>query len=167
MIANHLFLAVPVRLYNYEQIRHNFSPLLEGRWRGEKHLHVTIAFLGKQFDPDTLIEKLSSFEWSFEISELSRFDYFNHSRVFVATTQNPTLQHLYDKLAVALGLEDVKLNPHVTMMRVKHIQDSSLFSALLTSVPSPIGVLESKIVLFQSHLYPSGAEYEILKEWIL
>jgi 2'-5' RNA ligase len=162
---NRLFLAVPVRLYNYGQIKHDFSPLLEGRWRGEEHLHVTIAFLGKQFDSDKLIKKLSSFEWSFEISELSRFDYFSSSRVFVATTHNPTLQNLYDKLALLLRLEDTKLNPHVTMMRVKRIQDSSAFSSKLISAPPPIGILESKIVLFQSHLYPSGAEYEVLKEW--
>ncbi|MDD2266293.1 hypothetical protein [Sulfuricurvum sp.] len=167
MSTNRLFLAVPVRLYSYEQIKHDFSHYLEGKWRDEEHLHVTVAFLGKQFSADVLIEKLSSFKWSFEVSELSRFDYFSNSRVFVATTQNPTLQHLYDKLALVLGLEKIKLNPHMTMMRVKHIQDSSAFSAKLTSVPAPIGVLEPKIILFQSHLYPTGAEYESLKEWIL
>ncbi|MDD2369575.1 MAG: 2'-5' RNA ligase family protein [Sulfuricurvum sp.] len=167
MTANRLFLAIPVRVYEYGQIQKDFSPFLEGRWRKKESLHITIAFLGHQFNPDEVIEKLSSFNWMFEISELSRFDYFSNSRVFVATTQNPTLQYLYDKLALVLGLETTKLNPHVTMMRVKHIQDATAFSAKLTSEHVPIGVLESKITLFQSHLYPTGAEYEVLKEWIL
>lgn len=163
---NRLFLAVPVRLYDYEKIRSYFSPLLEGRWRDEKHLHITIAFLGERFNADELIEKLSHFQFTFAVSELTRFDYFANSRVFVTTTYNPTLQHLYDQLASLLGLEHVVLNPHVTLMRVKNIvEPSAFFNCLEGSSQTPIGILEPKIALYQSHLYPTGAQYEILKKW--
>ncbi|ADR33740.1 Phosphoesterase HXTX [Sulfuricurvum kujiense DSM 16994] len=163
---NRLFLAVPVRLYDYEKIRSDFSPLLEGRWRDEKHLHITIAFLGERFNADELIEKLSHFQFTFTVSELTRFDYFANSRVFVTTTYNPTLQHLYDQLASLLGLEHVVLNPHVTLMRVKNIvEPSAFFNCLEGSSQTPIGILEPKIALYQSHLYPTGAQYEILKKW--
>lgn len=163
---NRLFLAVPVRLYDYEKIRSYFSPLLEGRWRDEKHLHITIAFLGERFNADELIEKLSHFQFTFTVSELTRFDYFANSRVFVTTTYNPTLQHLYDQLASLLGLEHVVLNPHVTLMRVKNIvEPSAFFNRLEGSSQTPIGILEPKIALYQSHLYPTGAQYEILKKW--
>lgn len=165
---NRLFLAVAIRLYDYEKIRHDFSPLLEGRWRDEEHLHVTIAFLGERFHPDELIEKLSTFRFTFAVSELTRFDYFANSRVFVTTTHNPTLQHLYDQLASLLGLEHVVLNPHVTLMRVKNIiEPSAFFNCLEGSSQKPIGILEPKIALYRSHLYPTGARYEILKEWSL
>lgn len=163
-----LFLAVPVRLYNYERIKQEFSPLLEGRWREEDYLHATIAFFGHQFQQDILIDKLCDFDWSFKPSELTKFDYFSASRVFVATTQNHTLQILYDRLALFLGLEPIELNLHVTMMRVKKINDSDIFSHLLTNPPcETIGILESKIALYKSVLHSDGAHYEIVKEWAL
>lgn len=168
MPANRLFLAVPVRLYHYEQIKKDFSPLLKGRWREEEHLHATIAFLGNRFNPDHLIEKLSGFEYSFDISEISALDYFAESRVFVATFYNPTLQNLYEKLAPLLGLASRELRPHVTLMRVKSILDAPAFFKLSAAASAaPIGVLEPKVALYQSHLSPEGARYEILKEWSL
>lgn len=163
---NRLFLAVPVRLYDYEKIRSDFSPLLEGRWRDEEHLHVTVAFLGERFHSDELIEKFAKFEFAFEVSELARFDYFANSRVFVATTHNPALQYLYDQLAPLLGMEHIVLHPHATLMRVKNIvEPSAFFNRLEESPAKPMGILEPKIALYQSHLYPTGAQYEILKEW--
>jgi len=45
LTINRLFLAIPVTLYSYEQIKKEFNELLQGEWREEDHLHVTIAFL--------------------------------------------------------------------------------------------------------------------------
>lgn len=163
-----LFLAVAVRLYNYEQIKKEFGIFLEGKWREEEHLHVTIAFLGQQFEPDTLLEKLSGFDFSFEPSELTAFDYFAKSRVFVASTQNSTLQSLYERLGNLLGLEYADLKPHVTLMRVKKITDSDLFFDRLTSVPAePVGLLESRVILYKSVLSSDGAVYQPLQEWLV
>lgn len=161
-----LFLAVPVRLYNYEEIKQSYGSLLEGRWREEKSLHVTIAFFGSSIEPAVVRERLSAFDCSFTVSELTTFDYFIKSRVFVAVTQNPTLQSLYERLRVLLELEDEELTPHATLMRVKKITDNDLFFNRLKTPPSnAIGVLESKLVLYQSLLRNDGAIYEVLDEW--
>jgi len=161
-----LFLAIPILLYNYGKIREEFGTLLEGKWRDEEHLHVTIAFLGKNFEPDALTEQLSSFDWSFHVSELTTFDYFDKSRVFVALTQNPSLQRLYERLQPLLGLEDSTLFPHVTLIRVKKITDTNLFfDRLKISSTRAIGILESKVALYQSTLHSDGARYEVLQEW--
>lgn len=161
-----LFLAVPVRLYNYGQIQKDFANILEGKWRDEEHLHVTITFLGKNFEPDALIEQLSSFDWSFHVSELTTFDYFDKSRVLVALTQNSSLNRLYERLQPLLGLEDSTLFPHVTLIRVKKITDTDLFfKRLQTSQAKTIGILESKVALYQSTLHSDGARYEVLQEW--
>lgn len=166
--TNRLFLAVPVRLYDYPQIRHEFDPLLQGRWRDEETLHITVAFLGKRFAADALIAVLDSFEWAFEPSELEGWDYFSRSRVFVATTQNPTLQNLYDHLSPLLGLESALLKPHATLMRVKALNDAEAFYLRInTPPPEPLGVLEPKVILYRSILYPEGAQYHPLKEWPL
>ena len=164
--SNRLFLAVPVRLYDYPRIRRDFGPFLEGRWREEETLHVTIAFLGKRFDADAIIKVLEGFEWTFEPSELSGWDYFKRSRVFVATTENPTLQRFYERLARVLELDNVVLRPHVTLMRVKGFNDAEGFYRLLYhSPPKPLGRLEPKVVLYRSTLLPEGARYHPIKEW--
>jgi 2'-5' RNA ligase len=165
---NRLFLAVPVRLYDYPKIRHDFGPYINGRWREEETLHVTIAFLGKQFTTETLMAAVEAFDWSFEPSELEGWDYFRGSRVFVAMTQNPTLQLLYDRLSPVLGLENVILKPHVTLMRVKGFADAeAFFRSLETPPPQPLGILEPKVILYQSVLRPEGAQYHPLHEWPL
>jgi len=168
LTINRLFLAIPVTLYSYEQIKKEFNELLQGEWREEDHLHVTIAFLGQRFQPDMMIEKLSQFDWSFELSKLTKFDYFSKSRVFVATTHNPGLQRLYGRLEMLLGLEYADLNPHATLMRVKKIVDAEAFSNLLKTAPiEPIGILKSKVILYSSVLQNDGAIYEPLQEWLI
>lgn len=165
---NRLFLAVPVRLYDYPLIRREFGPFLEGRWRDEESLHVTIAFLGKRFRPEEVVSALETFEWSFEPSELRGLDYFTRSRVFVAMTENPSLQSMYERLSPLLGLESSILKPHVTLMRVKGFNDSDGFYRLLQkSPPQPLGILEPRVILYRSLLLPEGAQYHPIKEWPL
>lgn len=165
---NRLFLAIPVRLYGYEQIRNDFSPLLQGRWRDEATLHVTLAFLGSRFSEEEVIETVQTLERSFELSELIRFDYFSASRVFVALTENPSLQRFYDRLVPALNLEAQLLRPHVTLMRVKGFSDAEAFARKISAPPEhPIGVMEPSLILYRSLLLPQGAVYEKRKEWPL
>lgn len=165
---NRLFLAVPVRLYDYPRIRRAFGPFLEGKWRDEESLHVTIAFLGKRFDADTVMKSVEGMEWAFEPSELTGWDYFARSRVFVATTENPSLQELYERLAPRLELDHVVLRPHVTLMRVKGFSDEDGFYRLLyQSPPKALGTLEPRVLLYRSVLLPDGAQYHPLKEWPL
>ncbi|MCX6072895.1 MAG: hypothetical protein NTY39_01070 [Campylobacterales bacterium] len=162
---NRLFLAVPIRLHDYKEIQKDFHPLLEGRWRDEETLHVTIAFLGERFEPEVLLEKLSDFDFSFELSQLSRFDYFTKSHVFIATSVNPTLQLLYQRLQPLFDLENAFLTPHVTLMRVKKIAKNDLFfNRLKMPSPHPIGILEPCVRLYKSALLSEGARYESIAE---
>ena len=46
------------------------------------------------------------------------------------------------------------------------ITDEDLFlKKLETSQAKTIGILESKIALYQSYLHSDGARYEVLQEW--
>lgn len=161
-----LFLAVPVRLYDYPSVRRAFGPFVQGRWREEETLHVTVAFLGKRFDAQEVIQILEGMEWTFEPSEMLGWDYFRRSRVFVATTDNPTLQLLYERIARRLELENVVLRPHATLMRVKGFSDEGGFYRLLHIPPAqPLGTLMPRVLLYESVLRPEGAQYLPLKEW--
>ena len=165
-MAHRLFIAVPVRLYRYETIRREYGPVLEGRWREESTLHVTVAFLGNAFEPSELMERLEPFSWEFTPTELDTLEYFSSSRVFVATTINPSLQRMRDRLEAVLGLPHEQLRPHATLMRVKRISDKETFlSSLPKSFPEALGILEPKVSLYESRLTPEGARYTVRKEW--
>lgn len=166
-MSDRLFLAAPVRLYDYENLRASFSPLLQGRWRDEKTLHATVAFLGSQFDADTLIERLEGFDCSFTPSSFDRFGYFSNSRVFVALSDNSSFQQLRNRLATTLALTHESLRPHVTLMRVKSMFNDPFESLLKTPPSSPLGVMEPCIALYRSTLLPEGAQYTIIREWRL
>ncbi len=161
-----LFLAVPVRLYDFPQIRVQFDPLIAGRWRDESGLHVTIAFSGERFSPDAVVSALEGLECSFDPSLLGGWDYFPRSRVFVATTSNSSLQSLHDRLVPRLDLPEKLLNPHVTLMRVRTFTDREAFDAALRlPPPHPLGELEPRMVLYRSDLHPGGAVYTPLHTW--
>lgn len=161
-----LFIAVPVRLYDYGAIQNDFSPLLEGRWREAKTLHVTVAFLGDRFSPQTLIDRLNDIDFIFNPSTLNGLDYFAKSRVFVATSHNPSLQDLYSQIQKPLDLDNLILTPHVTLMRVKKVLASDLFfNRLKVPPPHPLGALEPCIRLYRSTLLSEGAVYEVIREW--
>jgi len=166
-MANRLFLAVPVRLYDYGRIQNDYKGVLDGRWREERTLHATVAFLGNAYSPGLLLEKTDGFEWSFEPGTFDTLDYFASSRVFVATCENPTLQRLRERLESVLELKPEVLRPHVTLMRVKKISDTPAFLSSMPLRGAPIGIMESRIALYESRLTPGGAHYTILKEWHL
>lgn len=164
MNAPRLFLAVPVLLDDYAGIRDRFSGLLEGRWRDEAGLHATIAFFAGRFSPERVIDAVDSIDRTFEVSALEGWDYFPSARVFVATTRNPSLQMLYERLAPRLELPPAHLAPHVTLMRVKRFSDREAFERECAGSP-PSGRLQCEIVLYASRLRPEGSLYIPLHRW--
>ena len=163
-----LFIAVPVTLYDYSDIRSQFDPLLSGRWRDEATLHCTLAFLGDHFTYQEVIRRINETPLEFIPNELSGWEYFSNSRVFVLTTVNPSLQTLRDRLETALALPCEILVPHVTLMRVKRLNDLDTFEKKIQSSPLvSLGRLQPKIVLYQSTVLPQGARYETVHEWLV
>ncbi|HEX5624030.1 MAG TPA: 2'-5' RNA ligase family protein [Sulfuricurvum sp.] len=161
-----LFLAVPVRLYNYETIRNEIHPYVQGRWVADHQLHLTVAFFGKRFTLQELLKRLEGIEFTFIPSELQRLEYLSGSGILAAMTDNPTLQNLYEHIAAVTELPITPMQWHVTLIRIKRIVDPENFSARLAALRiTPIGKLESKIVLYHSELSPEGAKYTPLKEW--
>lgn len=166
-ITKRLFIAIAVTLYDYDALRRQFDPLVEGKWREESTLHCTLAFLGEQFAPEEVIHRLETVAWKWELSKLEGWGYFDSSRVFVLTTRNSSLQSLRECIEKALELPHETLNPHVTLMRVKRLRDADTFRNTVQSPSSsPLGQLQQKVGLYQSTLLENGARYELLYEWI-
>lgn len=162
-----LFIAIPVTLYDYPAVQSSFAPLIDGRWRDEATLHVTLAFLGERYEADTVIKRMEGIDRTFEISDIDSWGYFTASRIFFAATTNPSLQRLRDTLENNLGLSHEILVPHVTLMRVKQFKEQeTFFRSIQIPPPSPLGSLQSKVVLYESIPSREGSHYHPVAKWM-
>lgn len=162
-----LFLAVPARVTDFKALQKDFSDTIEGKWTKPENLHATLYFFGKMYEPDELVEKLSSIPMQIEPSSLIGAELFSHNRILSATSVNPSLDALYETLTKTLELPTKRaFVPHITLMRIKKILDyQALHRCIDTYRDQVIGTLSGPVELMQSHTYPEGAEYELIKRF--
>jgi len=161
---NRLFLALKVHLDNYETIKSDFSNILTGKWTPEENLHITICYFGDTYSVEELLSRLPLLIESIPPLKLESLDYFTHNKILYAKTTSKELQRIHLNICKSLKLEQTKLFiPHVTLMRVKKINDTKKFQQLmLTYKGKYLGNVDTSFQLMQSHLHPDGAKYECI-----
>lgn len=138
------------------------------RWVDQENYHVTLAFMGElnleEVDrlADELDSSLSSFGAETVVSGLSPFP--ESKPKLIAAMLNPTSslvdihhQTLSAINAAGLSFEKRKFIPHITLGRLRHSRN--LYSGtipLLFSIPIEF----AEVVLYESHLGASGAQYD-------
>lgn len=164
-MSRRLFLAVPAKLTDFETLQKDFSDTLEGKWTKPENLHATLYFFGNMYQPDELIEKLSSIPMRVEPSPLVGAELFSHNRILSSPSVNPSLDALFATLTKTLDLPVKRaFVPHITLMRIKKILDyQALDRCIDTYRDRVVGTLSGPVELFESHTYPEGAEYELLQ----
>lgn len=154
------------------------------RWVRPEGIHLTLSFLG---DVDSaLIPAISarlsdaaakSGPFTLSLADVGAFPSLRRPRVFWVGLSGETdrLRLLHSRVQGALSQvgfapERRRFDPHLTVGRIR--QDSrpeeprlagDAFSRATTPVPAPPIPVDS-IILFRSHLRPTGAEYERLHE---
>ena len=161
-----LFVAIPVVMEGYSEIRERFGPFLEGRWTDTEQLHLTLAFLDRRFDAVTAMRCLDRIALRFEPVTLSRLGYFPRNRIFHALAVHPSLHALAADAASAFDLPRADIVPHVTLMRVKALHDADRFRALIENFAThPLGALLPECRLYESTLHRDGTRHTVLKSW--
>ncbi|ADN09285.1 RNA 2',3'-cyclic phosphodiesterase [Sulfurimonas autotrophica] len=163
---NRLFLALKVHLDNYEIIKSNFSNILRGKWTPEENLHITICYFGDKFSLDELLSKLPLLVENIPPLTLESLDVFTHNKILYAKTTSKELERIHLNICKSLKLKQTKLFiPHVTLMRVKKINDTKKFQhVMLTYREKYLGSVDTSFQLMQSHLHPDGAKYECISK---
>ncbi len=176
-----LFIAFPIPFG--ENLQHSFTGLQQHfrfdkmNWANPKQLHVTLKFIGEtpasniQALQDAMMEAFAAEQKC--IISLKSLGVFGSSYApkVLWTKVEPAdrLQHWFDLLKKALmarGFEYDRQNfvPHLTLARIRAIQDKDLLRRTVSQYQQVVftetGV--SKIVLYQSILKPTGAEYREL-----
>jgi len=163
---NRFFLAIPVTIYNYEELQNDFNDLIKGRWVPSQNLHLTLQFFGDRFTKDLLIQKLSRLDLQIKPSEIRGLELFFHKKILYAKTDNPSLKTLHEKIQETFLISSQEeFIPHITLIRIKNIQDQVLLEQKLKMYhKNTIGILHPNIQLIQSHLGSGAAKYECIIE---
>jgi RNA 2',3'-cyclic 3'-phosphodiesterase len=150
------------------------------RWVDPIHFHITLFFLGDTGEAQipSIISKIEQ-----SVTGISSFDLvLNGFEVFPAVL-NPNvlwigieknedilkLKKSIDKVLESFGFkaEKRKFTPHLTIARVKEVQNKSLVNDLLNKFKNvSIGLVKiNKLVFFESRLTPNGPAYNKLSEF--
>ena len=158
-----LFIASPVVLEGYEAIREDFAGLVEGRWVKASQLHLTWLFLGEQedFRPFAeLTERIGGLSGAVPLRGLGTFG--RPPKILYASARAEVLYHKAKAFADA-GCDMSRFRPHVTLCRIKHIDDTKRFWQTKKRYrKQEIGTILPEIILFESILTPEGPKYRKL-----
>lgn len=147
------------------------------RWVAARNLHLTLRFVGEVSEDvaEDLHHHLAELPAaSFEI-RLQGFGTFGGRKpraLWTGVAANPALQSLQsriERLAQAVGSPPEKRNftPHVTLAWLKAAPADRIAAFMHHHSPFAALFTAQTFCLYQSHLHPQGAEYQVLAEYPL
>ena len=156
-----LFISSPITLDDYSSIQEDFKGIIEGKWVEEENLHLTWVFLGDVKDAQPIIDKMQNItplESEVGIAELGYFG--RPPRVLFAKTEEKPLYNKAKEFKEA-GFDLYRFKPHITLCRIKKINDYKQYKEKLKSYREKmLGVIKPEIALYQSTLTSEGAHYQ-------
>jgi len=150
----------------------------EIRWIDSNNLHLTLRFLGETTQPQVaeitkMLESISKqFQpFQFELKGLSVFKKKTQPRVlFVSIENDLVLKQVATEIlemskTLGFTLEENTFNPHLTLGRIKFIQNKTDFYALVNKFCETKfqSVIVPEIIFYQSILGSEGPTYKPIK----
>jgi len=159
-----LFIASPATIHDIDAIRSDIAPTVRGRWTASDLWHLTWYFIGESDDAQPYIRRLRGIPLRFErpipLNRLATFGKPPH--ILYATGRFEQFEAQAEALAQA-GLLTDRFTPHVTLCRIKAIEDAqALQRELRRPRAAPLGYVLPQLVLYRSVLTPQGARYQAL-----
>jgi len=159
-------------------LREVFPAEREVRWCTEQQLHITLKFLGEirdaQLAPVCEAVRQASGQvapFTIRIRGLGGFPNPRNPRVLWCGVEDPAggcrrWVELADPLLADLGFtpESRAFTPHITLGRSRSPAGSRVFQKILETTPPPQTdmMVVRQIIVFESRLLPTGAEYKPL-----
>ncbi len=173
-----LFLAIflPKEILDYlYDIQNKFKKDLPAKinWVSKKNLHFSLKFLGSVDEKNikSIKEKLNKIQfWSFKISldKIGVFPDENFIRVIwigLKSKELNDLQKLIDYELLDIFSKEQEFIAHLTLGRVKNIQDKEKFKKNLQIEIEEKEFEINEFCLVKSELHKEGPKYEILERF--
>lgn len=179
-----LFIATPVQADHrfaeiIEMMKKNLSSSGEINWTKLHQIHFTLKFLGEtkpqQIDPiiasiQTLAQNHHSFE--FYATSIGIFgSSYQPKIIFAKLDPKEEFQKIFDDLKLMLekiGIQYDRQNfvPHITLGRIKKMTDRNRLHQFVSDYSKTHFTKQhaDRIILYESLLLPTGAEYRIEHE---
>lgn len=138
------------------------------RWVDQANYHITLAFLGEQEQDDLetfaeqLDSSLSQTEFQIELSHPQPFPETRPKLLAAMVDKSPEMIALHQQTGSAIKSTNLRIDkrkfiPHVTLGRYRHSRN-----AYVGTIPMNVsfGSVIDEVVLYESVLTASGAEYE-------
>lgn len=152
------------------------------KWINQGNTHITLAFLGDTDEEfmkplDAMLKDKCEGSGRFELT-LKGFGIFRNLRdpriIWAGIEQSEALAELAGKIVEGLkekGIttEDRPFSPHLTLGRIKHINDKSSLKALLEKFQETLiqKVPVNEVILYESILKPGGSVYKVISVYSL
>jgi 2'-5' RNA ligase len=161
-----LFIASPVILSHYDAIKNDFEGIVEGKWVEEENLHLTWVFLGDVSDPQSVIEKLQNVSPLESEISIASLGFFGHPpRILFAKAEEEVKLYSKAKEFKEANFDLYRFKPHITLCRIKTIHNYKAYKEKMKTYHHKVlGVIEPKIILYESVLTDSGPQYKALYE---
>lgn len=146
---NRLFLALRAQLNDYIKLRSDFMASIKGRWVADENLHLTLCYFGDDYEVDELLEKLPEVVETIEPLPLISLGYLKYNNILFAKVKSKKLEELQASVCTHLSLPNAKLFiPHVTLIRIKEIQNKKAFKEMLKTIKvRPLVLLKQALSL--------------------
>ena len=161
-----LFIASPVILSHYDALKNDFEGIIEGKWVEEENLHLTWVFLGDVADPRSVIEKLQNILPLESEITVSSLGFFGHPpRILFAKAEEEVQLYTKAKEFKEANFDLYRFKPHITLCRIKTIHNYKAYKEKMKTYHHKVlGVIEPKIILYESVLTQNGLQYKSLYE---
>jgi RNA 2',3'-cyclic 3'-phosphodiesterase len=152
------------------------------KWTETENFHITIAFLGETVDDKVkavsrMLKDVSEGSGAFEmlIKGAGVFKSFNDPRVLWTTIEpSEKLTGLYGAVMpglrnIGIELEERAFRPHLTLGRIKRINDIDRFKILIMKYMNTELQRQhvNEVILYESVLFQSGPVYKPLAKYSL
>jgi 2'-5' RNA ligase len=142
------------------------------RWMAPESWHITLQFLGntEQEKLNCLIARLGEVRSAPVPVHLTQLGFFDRAGIFYADVSlTPELVALADRITVATAVcgfvpEVRPFHPHITLARAKDPvrgQPLRTLERRILRPPSFTRFVAPEFLLYESHLSPAGATYEV------
>jgi len=152
------------------------------KWINPDNIHITLAFLGNTEEKiikniGSMLKEKCSGSGKFELilKGLGVFRNLSDPRIiWTGIEHSEKLMHLNNIIMGGLNdldikTEDRKFNPHLTIGRIKHLNDKESLNILIKRFENSEMqiVLVYEVILYESILFPTGAVYKPLAKFKL